>query len=121
MKPKEEPMPEITSVIRQCTVSKCAYNIENQCHTPAITIGEGPDPVCDTFLCDVCVKTADKGGRRETNALVGACKVEHCEHNHALECEAPEISVDVQWERPKCGTFEPEKNIDKKGIRDIHP
>lgn len=95
--------------ISRCTVSQCAYNIDNRCHTPAITVGEGVNPVCDTFLCDVCVKTVDKGGSQETNASVGACKVEVCEHNHSLECAAPTIVVDVQQERPSCDTFEPSK------------
>lgn len=94
-------------IIKQCTVSECAYNLDNQCHTPAITIGEGAEPVCDTFLCDVCVKTVDKGGDHRTNASVGACKVEYCEHNRSLECGAQAIVVDARKKRPECETFEP--------------
>jgi hypothetical protein len=114
-------MPTATPVIRTCTVTKCAYNLENQCHTPAITVGEGRQPVCDTFLCDVCVKTVDKGGSRDTNAHVGACKIEQCEHNEALECAAGSIKVDIQQDRPSCDTFRPsgEKEIRKKGNGDI--
>ncbi|MGE5307813.1 MAG: DUF1540 domain-containing protein [Deltaproteobacteria bacterium] len=100
---------ETIPVIRQCTVSKCAYNVDNQCHTPAITVGEGTEPVCDTFLCDVCVKTADKGGPKASNAFVGACKVAYCEHNRSLECAAGSIKVDVQKNKPECDTFAPEK------------
>ena len=86
--------------VKICNVTDCAYNIENACHTPAITIGNEATPRCDTFC-----HSAMHGGDASCCATVGACKVASCTHNSALECQATEISVGYKENEPMCTTF----------------
>ncbi|MCZ7680602.1 MAG: DUF1540 domain-containing protein [Sandaracinaceae bacterium] len=90
-------MPNVAS----CAVRQCAYNVDGSCHAKAITVGDGVQPGCDTYL----------RSRRHTetaaHAGVGACKVEACRHNRDLECAAGSIRVDRRGGNPSCVTFEP--------------
>lgn len=90
-------MPEVM----RCEVSDCVYNMDNRCHTPAITIGDGRNPRCDTF----CHSTV-KGGDASDMAGVGACKVSGCKYNNKFECHAPKISVGYRDQEPDCLTFQ---------------
>lgn len=90
--------------ITKCDVTDCSYNKNNQCHTPAITVGgpQDPTPCCDTYL-----HSSQKGGIPEVQGGVGACKVENCGYNDALECSAPSIQVGMKGQNPDCLTFKP--------------
>ncbi len=88
-------------VVASCDVTRCAYNVEGDCHAKAITVGDGVHPGCDTFL----------GSERHTQddvatAGVGACKVAICRHNRELECDARAIEVGSDDDEAACLTFE---------------
>ncbi len=85
--------------ILSCTVSECAYNISNECHTMAITVGSD-HPACDTFY-----KSSSKGGAPDFTGGVGACRVENCTHNKTLECSASGINVGPHAGHADCRTF----------------
>ena len=76
------------SVVSNCEVNDCAYNLENTCNARAITIGNGVHPGCDTFF-------SNSTHTHEFNDLtgVGACKIISCMHNHEFECGAKKIEV----------------------------
>lgn len=88
-------MPKILS----CSVNECAYNKNDQCHTLAITVGNA-HPSCDTFI-----KSPIRGGSEDLTGGVGACKVQDCGFNKALECSAPGISVAPHGGHGDCRTF----------------
>jgi len=90
-------MPKVSS----CEISQCAYNMDNQCHAMAITVGDGAHPACDTFCPSV-----SKGGAMDMTAGVGACKVAGCVHNVSLECQADCICVGYKGAEADCLTFE---------------
>ena len=86
--------------VSQCDAIECSYNLEQQCHALAITIGNMVDPKCDTFCtCPM------KGGDISRTGSVGACKVEACTYNQSLECSAPSISVGHKAQDIDCLTF----------------
>jgi len=93
-------MMKMAKVIK-CEVTDCVYNMDNLCHTPAITIGDGNSPRCDTFF-----HYTMKGGDAAELAGVGACKVSQCQFNKKFECQAPQISVGYCDREPDCLTFE---------------
>jgi len=86
-------------VVTECAVRECAYNVDEHCHARAITIGDGLNPACDTF-----VRSPEHYDEVKA-AGVGACKVSTCVHNRNLECEASSIRIGYQDDRPKCMTF----------------
>jgi hypothetical protein len=85
--------------VLDCEVTDCAYNANKGCHTAAITVGSD-HPACDTFL-----KAPQKGGAMDTTGGVGACKVDTCTYNSALECTASGIHVRVHGGHADCATF----------------
>ena len=87
--------------VNKCEVSDCVYNTDNHCHALAITVGDGDDPMCDTFC-----QSSTKGGDADELAGVGACKVSNCKFNKQFECDAPEIIVSYHEQKPDCMTFE---------------
>lgn len=89
-------MPKILS----CSVTECAYNKNNECHTLAITVGDGSHPECDTFY-----RAKNKGGAPDQTGGVGACKVDICKFNNAFECSAPGINVAPHSGHADCKTF----------------
>lgn len=100
-------MPARMSIVKGCTARDCAYNANDSCHALAITVGEGADPICDTFLFSRL-----HGGMDGVSTGVGACKVSQCRHNAALECMAGAIRVGLESIHPEkqhadCMTFEP--------------
>lgn len=88
--------------VQSCQVTDCCYNLDEMCHTLAITVGSGSDnPPCDTY-CDL----QTKGGDESSIAGVGACKVIACTYNDSLECTAPGITVGPGQDAADCLTFE---------------
>jgi len=86
--------------VQKCNVTDCAYNVDNACCTPAITVGDETTPRCDTFC-----HSASHGGEPGLTAKVGACKVAQCIYNESLECQASGISVGYQSDEPMCTTY----------------
>ena len=87
-------------VVSGCAVSECAYNVDEQCHARAITIGDGVHPGCDTFL------SASKHTHDDQRvAGVGACKVSGCSYNEDFECIADQITVGRSAGDINCLTF----------------
>ena len=90
-------MPKVT----ECTVEKCSYNAERQCHALAITVGDsGGEPACDTYF-----PALQQGGVMEATAGVGACKTADCQYNQDFECAAENIAVGLQENQPDCLTY----------------
>ena len=89
------------SKVMECEISECAYNMDNRCHTLAITIGDSMSPQCDTF----CQSSA-KGGNASCNAGVGACKVSGCINNFNLECSASGVTIGYKDQEADCLTFQ---------------
>lgn len=88
--------------IMSCDLVDCAYNKHKSCHTLAITVGgpKDPCPSCDTYL-----PGPHRGGIPDIRAGVGACKVESCSHNSALECSASSINMIKHNGHPDCMTY----------------
>lgn len=89
------------SKVIKCEVKDCAYNMDNCCHTMAITVGDDMNPKCDSFC-----PSSIKGGEEDCFAGVGSCKVSGCMYNEDLECCSPGISVGYKGNEPDCLTFE---------------
>ncbi|MCM1129774.1 MAG: DUF1540 domain-containing protein [Alistipes senegalensis] len=92
-------------LVKNCSVTRCAYNNENRCHAKAITVGDGQCPGCDTFLDmpDPSSHAHQPGCR----AGVGACKVSSCKFNTDYACMANNISVAIPGNRALCATYAP--------------
>jgi hypothetical protein len=88
--------------IADCKVAECSYNKNKQCHTLAITVGDGNCPKCDTFT-----KLGKKGGDPEMIAGVGSCRADNCKYNRSLECTAASIHVGMHSGHADCTTFSP--------------
>ena len=89
-------MPEIEA----CDAEECSYNLGQQCHAWAITVGDLESPHCDTFI------DADmSGGEEEFMARVGACKTSECMFNMHLECSADQVTVGHKNGQVDCLTF----------------
>jgi hypothetical protein len=90
--------------IVSCDVTDCSYNKHNACHTLAITVG-GPSDPCPS--CDTYMHSNQKGGILDMQGGIGACKVEKCSFNNALECSAPSVKVAAHQSHPDCMTYKP--------------
>lgn len=87
-------------LVLDCKVKGCSYNKDLMCHTMAITIGQGSDPMCDTYT-----HMPIAGGMEEVKPFVGACKMSDCAHNENLECAAKGVHVAMKHNQPDCLTF----------------
>lgn len=76
------------SKISGCDVTDCSYNMDKQCRTMAITVGDSSCAMCDTYT-----KMSQKGGSPDIIGGVGACKESDCKFNQSLECSAGSIHV----------------------------
>jgi hypothetical protein len=85
--------------VEDCSATECSYNADGSCHAMAINIG-GSEPLCDTYY-----KGGKKGGITSIIGGVGACHVEKCTFNDALECSANGIHVNMAGPRALCATF----------------
>lgn len=88
--------------VSQCSVTECAYNVNQGCHAKAITVGDDRAAECDTYF----VSSAHTRESSRT-AGVGACKVTGCKFNDDFECTAQEISVGVAATAVNCLTYAP--------------
>ena len=93
------------TAISKCNMGTCAYNKENSCHTPGITVG--PHGECSTY-----VHASSRGGFTKVNGGVGACTASGCKFNNQLECQAPKIDVAIDDKHADCQTFEAESKQD---------
>lgn len=84
-------------VVSKCAATKCSYNVHENCHAKAITVGDVHDPNCDTFF-------QFKKHAKETRRIagVGACKVQDCRHNEDFECTENAIKVGLVSNQVKC-------------------
>ena len=87
------------STIRKCSMSSCAFNMSDACHTLGITVG--PHAECNTY-----VHGSIEGGSLDIEAGVGACLTSDCKFNDKLECHAPGIDVGGHAVHADCETFE---------------
>lgn len=86
--------------VKKCSVQDCAYNTNMQCVTPAITVGDTAEPLCDTYF-----HSDRHGGMQGIQAGVGACKVSNCQYNMDFECSAGGIEVGYKNDNPDCLTY----------------
>lgn len=88
------------SPVRTCAATRCTYNVNQNCHAKAVTIGDLKNPGCDTFFDTT-------GHTKETRRIagVGACKVAACKFNDDFECTADTISVGFAGTKVNCITF----------------
>lgn len=91
------------SPVVDCSAVGCIYNVNKQCHTPAITVGS-PEATCDTFM-----NGQQKAGEMDVTGGVGACRKSDCMYNESLECHANGIHVMVHQEHADCITFSAKK------------
>ena len=92
-------MPGVTG----CSATECAYNVDENCHARAITVGDGMHPGCDTYF-----KASGHTNGRDQPAGVGACKVTSCSYNDDFECSAESIDVGMTGGTINCLTFSPQ-------------
>lgn len=87
-------------IVSRCDVNRCGYNVNNNCHAKAITVGDLLNPGCDTYF------EAQKHSK-ETKRIagVGACKIAACKHNNDFECMAPKIIVSFSNQKVNCMTY----------------
>jgi hypothetical protein len=95
----EETMVTTMVKIMDCSVSDCAYNVNKQCHTMAITVGS-ECPMCDTYSSG-----KEKGGMMDMIGGVGACRKNDCVFNKSLECSANGIHVGKHGGHADCETY----------------
>ncbi len=89
-------------IVAECLASECAYNINQNCHARAITVGNSLHAGCDTFFSgSMHTKAAAR------TAGVGACKSLDCKHNDDLECMADSIRVARVVKEVNCMTYSP--------------
>ncbi|XUW99709.1 MAG: DUF1540 domain-containing protein [Dehalogenimonas sp.] len=86
------------SPIQKCNMTVCAYNKDNNCHTPGITVGSHAE--CSTFT-----HASARGGFKDVCAGVGACLAADCGYNKMLECSAPKIDVTNHDRHADCSTY----------------
>ena len=101
-------MPQVS----KCSVVKCAYNRNKNCHARAITIGDAAEPRCDTFFTH---RIHTKEQKRI--AGVGACKATECRHNEDFECVAKSITVGTSEGQVECLTYEPRDTTRETGAK----
>jgi hypothetical protein len=87
-------------VVSQCMATECAYNVGNNCHARAITIGDGLHPGCDTYF-----RESRHIRKDDQIAGIGACKIGSCKFNDDFECMADSIRVDKVQNQVSCMTF----------------
>ncbi len=86
------------SRIANCNMSSCSYNMNNQCHTPAISVG--PHAMCNTFYM-----AKSRGGFNDTMGGIGACVASNCKFNDRLECKASNVNIGAHDAHADCQTF----------------
>ena len=85
-------------IVSTCSVERCSYNHDHDCHAATITVME-TTAACGTYFSDDA-----KGGIDETGH-VGACHRTDCVHNSKLECTADRVEVGMGGDVADCLTF----------------
>lgn len=89
-------------VVSECMAGECAYNVGNNCHARAITVGNSMHPGCDTFLLG-----SHHTSNHEQIAGIGACKTTGCSFNEEFECMADNVQVGLLGSEANCTTYSP--------------
>lgn len=87
-------------IVTECSITDCAYNLEDMCHAKAITIGNSGCPCCDTMISG-----SQHVNAKDIQAGVGACKSSNCSFNSDMECTADSIIVGMNQGNVSCMTF----------------
>ena len=88
-------------LVSECMVSKCAYNVSNNCHARAITVGDTSEhAACDTFMPE-----AHHAREVRRIAGIGACKASACKFNEDFECMTDTIRVGLLKNEANCMTY----------------
>lgn len=87
-------------IVTECMATQCAYNVSNNCHARAITVGDSMHPGCDTFISE---SKHIKDSKRI--AGIGACKMTACKFNDDLECVTDSIRVGIVRNEANCMTY----------------
>lgn len=87
-------------VVSECAAIECAYNLNKACNARAITIGDGVNPGCDTFL-----QGSQHTKKSDQIAGIGACKTINCKFNEGLECITDNIHVGHIQNKVNCMTY----------------
>jgi hypothetical protein len=87
-------------VVTKCGATQCAYNVGQNCHAKAITVGDEQGHRCDTFF----------KGQVHTQAVgrtsgVGACKVTGCAYNQDMNCSMDGIQMGLVGGEVSCVTY----------------
>ena len=79
----------MTTAVRTCAASACAFNAETSCNALAITVaGSDRTPGCGTFVQLDVRRPVTEGA-----STVGACHRLECTYNADLACTAEGIEV----------------------------
>lgn len=84
--------------VTSCSMSSCAYNSGEICHTRAINVGYHAE--CNTY-----VHGSTRGGLKEAKGGIGACMASDCKYNDRLECVAGDVDVSGHENHADCGKF----------------
>ena len=88
--------------VSRCLATECAYNVKEDCHARAITVGNSLHAGCDTFF-----PGADHTNAVHRTAGVGACKSQACQFNEDFECMADHVTVAHKGREVNCMTYTP--------------
>lgn len=89
-------------IVSECLASECAYNVDENCHAKAITVGNSLHAGCDTFFPGSAHTKASS-----RTAGIGACKSTNCTFNEDLECTTERIRVAPAAQEINCMTYSP--------------
>lgn len=94
-------MGQAEAPVRECDVPECSYNAMQECHAPAIEVGDSQHAQCDTFT------TAGTSQTQPQESHVGGCQVTVCTYNNSEECHAQSILVTHHQGHADCATYTP--------------
>ena len=88
-------------LVSECMASKCAYNVGQNCHARAITVGDtSTHAACDTFTPE-----SHHTSEAKRVAGIGACKASACKFNDDFECATDMVRVGMVKNEAMCMTF----------------
>lgn len=88
-------------LVSECLVNTCSYNVAQNCHARAITVGDtSTHAACDTFMSE-----SHHISEAKRIAGIGACKASACKFNDDFECMTDTIRVGMVKNEANCMTF----------------
>jgi hypothetical protein len=88
-------------LVSECLASQCAYNVNQNCHARAITVGDtSKHAACDTFMNE-----SHHIHDTKRVAGIGACKATSCKFNDDFECMTETIRIGMVMNEANCMTF----------------